>query len=64
VLVTDANDNPVAGKSIDWTVQSGGGNLSGTASSTDSSGYAQISYTLGTVAGASNNTVDAKSMGL
>jgi hypothetical protein len=59
VLVTDSNSNPVSGKVINWAVATGSGSLSGASSSTDASGHAQISHTLGQTAGSGNNTVIA-----
>ena len=56
VTVLSDNGSPVAGAFVAWTVQSGGGSISVTSSSTDSLGVASVSWTLGTVAGADTLT--------
>lgn len=56
VTVLSDNGSPVAGAFVSWTVQSGGGSISVTSSSTDSLGVASVSWTLGTVAGADTLT--------
>jgi adhesin/invasin len=50
VRVTDANNNPVAGVSVNWTAVDGGSVASAT-SGTDASGLAQMTRTLGTTIG-------------
>lgn len=66
VLVRDANNNPIAGVSVTFTVTSGGGSISsptGNVVVTNASGVAALSsWTLGTTAGA--NSLDATSPGL
>ncbi|HMU61680.1 MAG TPA: hypothetical protein PKA66_07850, partial [Gemmatimonadales bacterium] len=64
VLVTDANDNPVAGVPITFTVTAGGGSIAPTTPvPTNASGIATLtSWTLGSAAGA--NTVTASGVGL
>jgi len=66
VLVRDANNNPIAGVSVTFTVTSGGGSISSPTGSTvvtNASGIAALSsWTLGTIAGA--NSLDATSPGL
>jgi hypothetical protein len=63
VLVTDANDNPVAGVPVTFQVASGGGSLSGGSQTTDANGIAEpTSWTLGTTAG--SNSLTASSSGL
>jgi adhesin/invasin len=53
VRVADSNNNPIFGVSVSFAVASGGGNVTGAAASTDSSGVARVgSWTLGTTAGA------------
>ncbi len=56
VRITDLSGNPVAGVSVTFTVTSGGGSAAST-QVTDAGGFASVSWTLGTVAGA--NTLDA-----
>jgi hypothetical protein len=51
VTVLSASGTPVVGAFVSWAVQSGGGTISVTSSSTDSLGVASVSWTLGTVAG-------------
>jgi adhesin/invasin len=66
VLVRDANNNPVAGVSVTFTVTGGGGSVSsptGNTVVTNTSGVAALSsWTLGTVAGA--NSLQATAAGL
>jgi adhesin/invasin len=52
VRVTDAAGSPVAGVVVGWTVTAGGGSVSATSSSTNSSGQASTTHTLGTGTGA------------
>lgn len=51
VKVLDEWDNPIQNVQVQWEVMSGGGVLSASASSTDASGIASVSYQLGTTAG-------------
>lgn len=66
VLVTDANNNPVSGVNVTFTVTAGGGSISsptGNTVVTNASGVAALSsWTLGTTAGA--NAIQATSAGL
>lgn len=58
VVALDALDNGVAGVGVAFSVQTGGGNLTGTAQTTDTAGIATAgTWTLGTTSG--TNTVDA-----
>jgi hypothetical protein len=59
VLVTDAFGNPVSGKTVTFAIATGGGSV-GTASTTsNASGLAQSTWTLGGGAGAQTMTVTA-----
>ena len=51
VRVEDTSGQPVSGVSVSWSVVAGGGTLSSVASSSDASGLAAVSYTMGTTAG-------------
>ncbi len=66
VLVLDANNNPVNGVTVSWLVTGGGGAVSvGTGGTTNASGIATVaSWTLGTTAGPSNNTMTATATGV
>jgi len=65
VLVRDAFNNPVSGVAVTFAVTAGGGSATGTSQTTNASGIATVtSWTLGTVAGTSNNTMTATSSGL
>ncbi len=66
VLVRDVHNNPVNGVVVSWLVTGGGGALSvGTGGSTNASGIATVtSWTLGTTAGVSNNTMTATAAGV
>jgi hypothetical protein len=61
VLVTDIDNNPVAGVAVTFAVATGGGSLTGTnPATTNASGVAGIgSWTLGTTAGANSLTATA-----
>ncbi len=61
VQVVDGNSNGVPGVLIAWTVLSGGGSLSSGSSTTDPSGLAAVTWTLGNLAG--QNTVRASGAG-
>ncbi|MEZ4412098.1 MAG: Ig-like domain-containing protein [Gemmatimonadales bacterium] len=52
VTVQDANNNPVAGATVTWTVMGGGGSVSAGTSMTDAAGEASIGWTLGPLVGA------------
>ena len=63
VIVSDANNNPVSGVTVIFSVASGGGFGTGLSKTTDASGIATISsWTLGNTAG--TNTLTATSSGL
>jgi len=66
VLVRDVNNNPVNGVTVTWQVTGGSGTVSvGTGGTTNSSGIATVtSWTLGTTAGVSNNTMTATASGV
>jgi hypothetical protein len=51
VRVTDAGGNPVAGVTVSWAVTGGGGSISPGSSTTNGSGEASATRTLGTTAG-------------
>jgi hypothetical protein len=51
VRVDDQDGNPMAGQGVDFQIQSGGGTLDPAAATTDASGLAATSWTLGTTAG-------------
>ena len=58
VIVRDANNNPVSGVSITFTVATGGGSATGSPATTSTNGIATVgSWTLGTTAGANTLTV-------
>jgi hypothetical protein len=64
VLVVDAFGNRVEGVDVTFTVGVGGGGVSGAAATSDASGIARVgSWTLGTVAGVSNNSLHAEVVG-
>lgn len=62
VVVTDNDGDPVAGCSVTFEVASGGGGVSSSVVTTDSSGIAATDWTLGKKAGA--NTLTATAAGL
>jgi hypothetical protein len=62
VIVTDSGGAGVPGIPVTWTVVAGGGSLSATSATTDASGQASVSLTLGPVAGP--NIVSAGVTGL
>lgn len=64
VEVQDASNAPVAGVTVNWSVQAGGGTLTAATSVTNGAGQASIGLTVGTAAGASNQTVRAAVAGL
>jgi adhesin/invasin len=66
VKVTDASNQPVEGVAVTFAVTLGGGSVTGNAApTTDGNGIATVGgWTLGTVAGSSNNTLTATSAGL
>ena len=64
VMVVDVFGNPVSGANMTFAVQTGGGNVGTTTVASDVNGLAATTYTLGTVAGANNNTMQAAVSGL
>lgn len=64
VVAQDPFDNPAEGVTVTWTVTSGGGTLSSTSTATDAQGQASVTWTIGSMAGANNNGVDATASGL
>jgi adhesin/invasin len=63
VIVTDSYGNVVSGVSVEFTVTSGGGSVTGAVAVTDASGVAAVgSWTLGSAAGL--NTLDASVAGI
>ncbi|MBK8004309.1 MAG: Ig-like domain-containing protein [Gemmatimonadetes bacterium] len=66
VIVRDQFNNPVPGVAITWAIIAGGGSVAvGGGATTDAAGTATVtSWTLGTSAGAGNNTLRASAAGL
>jgi len=66
VIVRDQFNNPVPGVAITWAVTAGGGAVvPGAGATTNASGTATVtSWTLGTVAGTSNNSLSATAAGV
>ncbi len=65
VLVSDANNNPVAGVTVTFTIASGGGSVTGASATSNASGIATVgSWTLGTQAGANTLTATATGFGI
>lgn len=62
VTVRDANNNAVQGTSVNWSVTGGGGSVSAGATTTNASGQAQTTLTLGSVGAI--NSATASSAGL
>src|SRR5262245_65631401 len=63
VLVRDQNGDPMSGVDVTFTVQSGGGTITGGTATTGANGVAAVgSWTLGTLAGA--NTLRGSVTGL
>jgi hypothetical protein len=56
VRVTDAGSRPVGGTTVTWAVVAGGGSVTPTSATTDSSGAAITRWTLGTTPGANRVT--------
>jgi hypothetical protein len=48
VLVVDNNGNPFGNTPVSWKITTGGGTLADTASTSNASGYASMTYTAGT----------------
>jgi hypothetical protein len=59
VLVTDALGNPVSGKTVTFAIASGGGSVGSASTTSNASGLAQSTWTLGGGAGAQTLTVAA-----
>lgn len=55
--VTNSSDQPVSGKTVNWTVSAGGGTLTAPTSVTNAEGIASIGYTVGPAEG--SNTITA-----
>ncbi len=51
VLVTDSSGNPLTGAPVNWAIQTGGGSLASASTTTNASGLASNTLTLGTVVG-------------
>jgi adhesin/invasin len=62
VRVQDANSNAVAGATVRFAISAGGGSLSAASATTDGSGLASVTLTLGTALG--GNSVAASATGL
>ena len=62
VRVTGGGETPIAGTSVSWTIGTGGGSLSDTASTTDAEGLAQTTYTPGTVPATANVSANVGSL--
>ena len=62
VEVVDENDDPVSGTTVTFAVTAGGGSVSPTSATTNNSGRAQTTLTLGDAIG--DNTVSARVTGL
>jgi Bacterial Ig-like domain (group 1) len=56
VLVTDQNGAPLANATVSWSPSSSSGSVSAVSSTTDASGVASVTWTLGTVAGVDSLT--------
>ena len=52
VLVVDPNGNPFPGATVSWKVTAGGGTVSDTSTTSDSTGHTSVTYTAGSRAGA------------
>ena len=63
VKVADASGNPVPQVTVTWTVIAGGGSVASATSTTNTSGLATNTWTLGSVGGGTVNTVSATVMG-
>jgi len=59
VRLTDTNGAPVFGKTVFWTVISGGGSAAPSSSISNANGFASTRYTLGTTAGFQTVEADA-----
>jgi adhesin/invasin len=64
VLVTDANNNPVSGAQVTFSVTSGGGTVTGTTQTTNAQGIATVGgFTLGTGVGTNIVTANVQGVG-
>jgi 5-hydroxyisourate hydrolase-like protein (transthyretin family) len=63
VAVRDANDSPVAGIPVTFSVTAGGGSVSPASAVTDSNGQASTTLTLGSSAGANTVVASAPNLG-
>ncbi len=63
VAVKDANDHPVANHRVNFTVAQGAGTLNAAADTTDASGQALITWTLGQIAGTNHQVSAAPASG-
>jgi hypothetical protein len=61
-VVTDANDNPVPGVTVNWTPATGDGSATPSSSQTNAQGVASTSWTLGSTAGDQTLTAGAGSL--
>ena len=64
VLVSDQFDNPIAGATVNWAAGAGSGSTAVASSMTNASGIATSGWTIGTVAGAGNQSATATAAGL
>jgi hypothetical protein len=62
VRVTNQRGSPVSGVAVTWTITAGGGSLSKTATTTDSTGVATTTYTAGVTAGTATVTATAEGL--
>lgn len=56
VIVKDTYSNVVSGATVNWAVATGGGSFSSSSTTTDASGLASSSFTLGAISGAQSAT--------
>ena len=56
VTVKDQNGDPIANRTVNWAVATGGGTLTSTSSTTNASGVATMTYTAPATAGAATVT--------
>ena len=56
VTLLDQNDDPIAGRTVTWTVASGSGTLTSATSVTNTQGVATMVFTAGTTTGAATVT--------
>ncbi len=62
-LVVDANENPVAGVAVSWSVVTGNGTITPRAATTDANGIARADWGLGTSAGAQSARASVAGVG-